>query len=155
MLGNDLGMRCSQNFFLTLNGCLFRNVSLLRCQLTCKYSKNILNVFGNHLIFMNMLFRKEEGYIVYLLKVGEKLCLFVCVRSLSILKKRCKKLLFLRLVIHVCLSSYNFYLVFYDEYWIGWETFPKCLGLNLIYASSYASYFGKISLLKCYLIQAS
>ncbi len=141
----------SNKQFLTLNECLFKNVSLLRCYLTCKHFKKFHNVFGKHLIFINMLFRKEEGYIVYLLNVGEKLCLFVCVRSLSIVRKRCKKLLLICLVIHVCLSSYNFYLVFYDEYNMGVGDIPQMFMVEFSYASSYAPYFGKVSLLKCYL----
>jgi hypothetical protein len=56
----------SNKHLLTLNGCLFRNVSLSKHYITCKHFKKFLNVFGKHFIFMNRVFSKEEGYIIYL-----------------------------------------------------------------------------------------
>ncbi len=114
-------------------------------------SRNFLMRLENTLhSWICFLEKRKEGYIIYLLKVWEKLCLFVCVRSLSIVRKRCKTLFLLCLVIHVCLSSYNLHLVFYDEYNMGVGDISQMFRVDFSYASSYTPYFGNVSLLKCY-----
>lgn len=50
-----------------------------------KHSKKSFSIFGGYLISTNIHLRKEEGYYDYPCREGEKLCLVVDVRSLTLL----------------------------------------------------------------------
>jgi hypothetical protein len=54
------------------------------------HSKKICSVCGGHLISMNFPPRNWEGYYAYSSRVGEKLCLLVGVRTLTLLRSRHK-----------------------------------------------------------------
>lgn len=54
-----------------------------------KDSKKKFSAFGGYLICTNIQLRKEEGYYDYPFRDGEKLCLVVDIRSLTLLLRSC------------------------------------------------------------------
>ncbi len=63
---------------------------LLECRKALR--EKICSVCGRHLMSINFLPRNQEGYhYAYSLRMGEKLCLLVGVRTLPLLRSRHKK----------------------------------------------------------------
>jgi len=91
--------------------------------------EKICSVCGGHNISITFPPRNQEGYYAYSSKIGRKLCLIVCVRTLSLLRSRHKNP-----CIHTpCdLQRFWFMINFALCFMIGkayeWGTMPKCKG---------------------------
>ncbi len=119
------------------------NTNIVYCLYNTKHLEKFLDVFKGHLIWMNILFRKDESS-TFSLRGGQMLCLIISIGSLSLLMNRCKKpslfyTLWFAYVTFILLSP----CVFLMSRAYKWGTFPKCR-FRFIYNLVLGPYFENV-----------